>query len=87
MELFEGGNLINGQICGNHEDCRSQQMNSSCIVGRCRAPLARAQSLDDGEMIHFNSLETQPGRYYARVYSPEQAENAYQLSVTTVPPK
>ena len=62
------------------------QVSSSCINRRCRAPLARANSLDDGELIHFSSLETQAGRYYARVYSPEPVENNYQLAVTLVPP-
>jgi hypothetical protein len=86
VELFEAGNVNQGDLCGSHAECRMNQSGSSCINRRCRAPLARANSLDDGELIHFSSLETQAGRYYARVYSPDPAENAYQLSVTLVPP-
>lgn len=86
VELFEAGNVNEGQLCEDHAACRAEQSGSSCINRRCRAPVARANSLDDGELIHFSSLETQPGRYYARVYSPAPAENAYQLAVTLVPP-
>jgi hypothetical protein len=86
VELFEAMDATIGDFCTIHADCRTEQVNSSCIGRRCRAPLSRANSQDDGEMIHFNSLETQPGRYYARVYSPQPTENAYQLNVTMVPP-
>ena len=86
IELFEAGNLNQGDLCGSHAECRMNQMGSSCINRRCRAPVARGNSLDDGELIHFSSLETQAGRYYARVFSPEPTENAYQLAVTLVPP-
>lgn len=85
IELFQLGNSSQGQICNSHASCRMNQAASSCISGRCRTPVARAQSLDDNEMLHFSELETQVGLYYARVYSPIPVENAYQLGVTLVP--
>ncbi len=86
IELFESVDATVGDFCTSHADCRTEQANSSCISNRCRTPRARANSLDDGEILHFTGLETQAGRYYARVYSPEPVENTYQLNVTMVPP-
>ena len=86
LELFPEGDLTMGELCQTHEECRERQAGSSCIGQRCRVPSARGNSLDDGEMIHFSAAEGTAGRYYTRVFSPDEAENAYQLSVTLVPP-
>jgi len=86
LELYELGDRFMGEPCVSHADCRGDQADSSCIEQRCRAPLARSASLNDGEMIHISSAESRAGTYYARVFSPEAAQNAYQLSVSYAPP-
>jgi hypothetical protein len=86
VELFELGDPTAGQACNTHADCRASEPNSSCVANRCRAALTRASSVNDGEMINLSSASTRAGEYFARVYSPEGAENAYQLSVSLAPP-
>lgn len=86
LELFEAGDPLAGELCQTHADCRAREAGSSCIARRCRAPLSRSSSLNDGELVHISSAEGRAGRYYARLFSPTAAENAYQLAVTLVPP-
>jgi hypothetical protein len=85
IELFENDEVNQGEECQVHADCRTNQAASSCILGYCRLPIEHAQSQDDGEFIHFSPFEGRIGNYYARVYSPDQAENTYRLNVTLLP--
>ncbi len=86
LEVFEAGDPNAGELCQTHAECRAREPGSSCIARRCRAPMARSSSLNDGELVHVSSAEGRAGRYYARLFSPTAAENSYQLAVTLVPP-
>lgn len=86
LELYALSDPLSGEPCSSHEQCRENQADSSCIAQRCRAPLVRSASLNNGEMIHVSRAESQAGEYYARVFSPDVEQNAYQLTVSYSPP-
>ncbi len=86
LDLFRVENN-NGLACQNHETCRMNQANSSCVNRRCLAPTTTSNRIGDGEMIHYAGLQSRSGNHFLRVYSPNvETQNAYQLDISLIPP-
>ncbi len=80
LQLFREG--IAGSPCVGHDDCEA---GAACIVGRCQAPLAQGTTRNDNEFVELPKASVVAGDYYLRVFSPDEDQNQYDVTLTVVP--